>query len=135
MGLLAGGLAPLLVLLAPTRFVELQLTFLGSHSEAPLPFVLLLAAWFAWQEQATPGRSFGVGALASYCACFSYLLWPLLGVVALLALLDGPRRPGRWMVAGAAVGLTPLWLLLVLGGAGACWGASPRTPGRRCRTP
>lgn len=123
LGLGAAVMAAVGLLFVPTIYLGLQVTMLGSHTEAVLP---LAAATWAWMRVAArgdgpvpPSAAALLGAAWGYGAAFSYLLWPFLALQALL-LFALPRRPahdGRAAAAlatGIVIGLWPLWLILVL---------------------
>lgn len=122
LGVAAALLAGIALVLVPTIFVAYDLTFYGCHFEAPLPLSLAIGAWLLWCRDGDerPWTWALAAALAGYAACFSYLLWPLLALMALLSLLPprprlGPAAAG-WAGMGFVVGLWPLWLILVLEG-------------------
>lgn len=120
LGTAAGTLAGIALFLVPTLFLGFQLTFLGCHSESVLPLAAAIAAWMWWSaSDGSDLRRWGVlGLCVGYCAIFSYLLWPILGLMLLVSLLP-PRPRGSkqaWgvLAAGFVVGLWPLWLIIGL---------------------
>jgi len=112
-----GLLAPLLV---PTVFVAHAVTFQGSHTESVLPLAAAVAAWlwFVSANQPDPRRGFVLGAAFGYAVIFNYLLVPPVGLMVLLLLVPPrPRLDLRTVgagLAGAALGLWPLWLIVAL---------------------
>ena len=129
-GLTAALLAGLALILVPTLFLAFDLTFLGCHPESQLPLALTIGAWLMWLRDGGAEKRSALlfGACAGYSLVFSYLLWPLLGLMALLALTPPIVRPGKrgvgWGLVGLGVGLWPLWLILILGGPGALFGSA-----------
>ncbi len=119
-GLTAAVLVGLGLALVPSNVVGWQLTFFGCHSESVLPLALALAAWLLWIDGGFRRRSLGLlaGAALGYAAAFSYLLWPLIGLLPLLLVVPPrPRigfRPLGWIALGALVGFWPIWLILAL---------------------
>ena len=106
--------------LVPTAVVAWQLTFFGCHSEAVFPLAAGLAAWTAWSARRGHGTALTLvlGACAGYAFAFSYLLWPVLGLMALLSLV--PPRPTMSattvgvLAGGVLLGSWPLLLIIVL---------------------
>ena len=129
-GLTASLLSGLALILVPTLFVAFDLTFLGCHPESQLPLALTIGAWLLWLRDGGREKRTALlfGACAGYSLIFSYLLWPLLGLMVLLALTPPIVRPGRrgvgWGAVGVLLGLWPLWLILVLGGPSALFGSA-----------
>lgn len=104
----------------PMVFLGLQVTMLGSHSEAVLPLVLTVCAFVAVAGTPTPTLT-RVGLLGlswGYATAFSYLLWPVLLLESLILLL--PPRPAfskrhlGALLFGGIVGLWPIWLIVTL---------------------
>lgn len=120
LGTTSAVLAGLGLFLVPTAIIAWQLTFFGCHSEAVLPLAAAVAAWMAWS--ARKGRSAALsvilGACAGYAFAFSYLLWPVLGLMALLTFF--PPRPTvsastlGALACGALLGAWPLLLIIAL---------------------
>ena len=129
-GLTASLLSGLALILVPTLFLAFDLTFLGCHPESQLPLALTIGAWLLWLRDGGRKKRTALlfGACVGYSLIFSYLLWPLLAVMVLLALTPPLVRPGKrgigWGLLGLLVGLWPLWLILVLGGPGALFGSA-----------
>lgn len=119
LGTTTATLAGVSLFLVPTLFLGFQLTFLGCHSESVLPLTVLIAAWMFWTADGTDWRRWGLfGAALGYCAIFSYLLWPIIGLLAAVSFLP-PRPRGNkhaWiaLAVGLFVGLWPLWLIVGL---------------------
>ncbi len=119
-GATASVLGLLATLLVPTVFVAHAVTFQGSHSESVLPLAVAVGAWmwFVSGDRPDPRRGFALGAAFGYAVIFNYLLVPPVGLMVLLLLVPPrPRLDGRTIgagLAGAALGLWPLWLILAL---------------------
>lgn len=127
-----GGAAAVLtglgLVFVPSQILELQVTFLGSHSETVLPLTAALAVWGAWLARsqgdeasdggAPPWLTVLLGASLGYAVAFSYLLAPVAGLIVLITLLPPrPPLPVRTWVAGLAgvvLGMWPLWLIVAL---------------------
>ena len=120
LGTATATLAGVGLFLVPTLFIGFQLTFLGCHSESVLPLTALIAAWMFWTaHDGSDWRRWAIlGVAGGYCVIFSYLLWPIVGLLLAVSLLPprprGDRRAWLALAAGFAVGLWPLWLILVL---------------------
>ena len=120
----AGAAAALLVgvglSLVPMAILGWQLTFFGCHSEAVLPLAAAIGCWLAWvsRRDRSPLLAAAAGFFAGYALAFSYLLWPVVGLlVVLTAVPPRPPLPGRTvgsLVVGALAGLWPVWLILSL---------------------
>ncbi len=129
-GLTAALLAGLALILVPTLFIAFDLTFLGCHPESQLPLALTIGAWLLWLRDSGKEKRTAIlfGACVGYSAIFSYLLWPFLALMALLALTPPLVRPGRrgvgWGLVGLLIGLWPFWLILILGGPKALFGSA-----------
>ncbi len=120
-GPLTAACAGIGLLLVPTLFVAFQLTFLGCHPESVFPLALALATWLTWMRDGGKDRRSALlfGLCAGYAAAFSYLLWPMLALMGLLALLPPRVWPDKrgWvaLAGGLVVGLWPIWVILLLG--------------------
>jgi hypothetical protein len=119
LGTTAAALSGLSLLLVPTLFIAFQLTFLNCHPEAVLPLAAVICAWLWWLDTggADPLRALVLGLCFGYSAIFSYLLWPFLALLILLSFV-GPRpslnrKQLQRFALGMAVGLWPLWLILL----------------------
>ena len=116
----SGVLAVVGLFAVSSALVAWQLTFFGCHSESVLPLAAALASWLAWisREERSALLAGVTGLCIGYAAAFSYLLWPILGLMALIT--AWPPRPSlRWapigtLVVGFVVGLWPLWLIITL---------------------
>lgn len=117
-----GGLAALvagvgLVVVTP-QLIGVQLSFQGCHPESVLPLAVAIAVWTRWRSLGgrAPLWSFLAAFTLLYAAVFSYLLWPLLFLVAATSLIPPVPRPGirDWGMAlvGIVLGLWPLALIL-----------------------
>lgn len=107
------------LILVPSQIIGLQIALVGSHNEAILPLAALLATWGAWLARPPPSWLTALlGACLGYAVAFSYLLLPIAGLVVAITLLPPrPPLPARtWGVgvAGALVGLWPIWLIIGL---------------------
>jgi hypothetical protein len=120
LGTTSAVLAGVGLFLVPTAVIAWQLTFIGCHSEAVLPLAAVVTAWMAWlaRKGHSVALSILLGACAGYAFAFSYLLWPILGLMALLTLL--PPRPtvsaasGGAFAGGALLGAWPLLLIVAV---------------------
>jgi hypothetical protein len=120
-GLVTAVVAGVAMTLVPTLFFAFQLTFLGCHPESVFPLALTIGVWIAWAH--TGGKDVRLSALLGVCVgysiIFSYLLWPFLGLMALLSLAPPVVRPGfkavRAISIGGLVGLWPLWVIFLFG--------------------
>lgn len=133
LGSIAALLAGVGLMLVPTLYMGFQLTFLGCHPESVLPLALLVGSWLLWQQPSEVARTRTLRALllggcAGYSLIFSYLLWPFVGLLALLSLTPPlPRPGGRELLAlggGVLIGLWPLWLILGLEGPAALFASN-----------
>ena len=120
LGWWAGALVPLCATLATPEVLSWQLSCIGSHSEVVGPLGVMLLAWAAFVDRPSDAggwRAALCGLGVGYAAGFSYLMWPVvigLGVLALLPprALPTPREWGL-LAAGLLVGLWPLWLVFL----------------------
>jgi hypothetical protein len=130
LGTVAAALAGVALTLVPTLFVAFDLTFLGCHPESQLPLALTIGAWLLWLRDGGKEKRTALllGACVGYSAIFSYLLWPLLGLMLLISFVPPLPRPGGkgvlWGAVGLLIGLWPFWLILILGGPGALFGSA-----------
>lgn len=119
LGTTAAALAGIGLFLVPTLFIAFQLTFLNCHPEASLPLAAAIAAWLWWLESggSGPRQSLVFGLCFGYAAVFSYLLWPFLALLVALSLIPPrpriARAPAARFALGMALGLWPLWLILL----------------------
>ena len=117
-GTTAGTLGVLGSVLVPTVFLGHQITFQGSHPESVLPLAIAIAAWLWFVERPDRTRGALLGAAFGYAVIFNYLLLPPVALMAALLLIP-PRPPLERSVikaglAGLALGLWPLWLIVLL---------------------
>lgn len=117
-GAAAASLAILGSILVPTVFMGHQVTFQGSHPESVLPLALAMAAWLVFTAAPDRGSAFFLGLAFGYAAIFNYLLIPPVALMTALLLVPPRPRLDRHRVKaaaiGAAIGLWPLWLILLL---------------------
>ncbi|MCO4773138.1 MAG: hypothetical protein KDA24_24095 [Deltaproteobacteria bacterium] len=120
-GWLAGTALPLCATFATPEMMGWQLSCIGSHSEVVGPLGLMLLAWSACVDapEEAPDRGLRAalcGGALGYAVGFSYLMWPVVIGLVVLALLPPWRRPSRreWglLAVGVVVGMWPLWLVL-----------------------
>lgn len=129
-GPVAAACAGVGLLLVPTLFVGFQLTFLGCHPESVFPFALAIATWLSWMREGGRDRRTAAlfGLCAGYAAAFSYLLWPMLALMGVLALLPPKVKPDKRglgaLAGGLLVGLWPIWVILLVGDPGDLFGGA-----------
>jgi len=119
LGTTTAALAGIGLFLVPTLFIAFQLTFLNCHPEASLPLAAVIASWLWWLDSNGTGHKQALvfGLCFGYAGIFSYLLWPFLALIVALSLV--PPRPSIVRAAfarfsiGLALGLWPLWLILL----------------------
>ena len=119
------GLASMVVVglglfLVPTTLIGYQLSFLGAHGESVLPLTCAMGSWVVWLQGEGRDWRWGMVTAASltYAASFSYLLWPIVGVIIVLTFLPpGPKidwKVALGVCAGAILGAWPVLLIFLL---------------------
>ena len=119
-GVVAAVLVGVGLSLVPMAIIGWQLTFFGCHSEAVLPLAAVVGCWLMWLSRNDRGwfLSAATGFFGGYAIAFSYLLWPVVGLLVALTVVPPrpslPRRAVVGLTAGTLAGLWPLWLILLL---------------------